>query len=287
MKYIITSDWHLRPDRPLCRTDIDWMETQRKNVAEVFELAEKHNAAVINAGDIFDAPRMPPNVITMLLQEVTRHMCLIGGNHSIQYHKQEFLMESSLGILACMRDENLVYLPCEDNSEDGRFEQVAKLPEPMGSILMAHTLTVKSSSDIMFGMKAISAQKLLDKYPDYRYIVTGDNHTAFIYEDDNRYVINPGCLNIQSASHKDYEPCVYLLDTDKDTIKQIKLTPYHDCVTDDHLKEKRERDDRIAAFVETVKKGGKVKLSFDENLEEAVTGQDDDVLAIYEELKGE
>jgi hypothetical protein len=37
--------------------------------------------------------------------------------------------------------------------------------------------------------------------------------------------------------------------------------------------------------VETLKKGGKAKLSFDDKLEDALTGQDKDVLDIFDELK--
>jgi len=293
MKYLCVSDWHLRPDRPLCRTDIDWMETQRQNIREVVALANKNEAHILNAGDIFDAPRMPPNVITLLLQELQNlngKMYLIGGNHSIQYHKQEFLMESSLGILACMDSPKIEYLECTDSSEDGRFEQWVK--KNGQDIAIIHTLTFKKESDIMFGMRAVSAQSLLDKFSDYTYLITGDNHTSFVYDgstdERDRYVINPGCLNIQTADHKDYDPCVYLIDTEsnKRPVK-IPLTPYHECVTDNHLVEKRERDDRISAFIDAANKGGKVKLNFDDNLANAIIGEDEAVITIFDELKEE
>lgn len=292
MKFICTSDWHLRPDRPLCRTDIDWMETQRQNVREVIDLAQKHGANILHAGDILDIPRTPPNVLTLLLSELSRFqgtMFLIGGNHSIQYHKQEFLMESSLGVLACVSglgDNNgIQYLECTDSTEDGRFEQWAPVSDY--GVVLIHTLTFKKSNDILFGMKATSAPKLIDKFDGYKYLVTGDNHTSFLYEEDGHFVINPGSLNIQSAAHADYEPCVYLLDNEKGTVERIPLQPYHKFVTDNHLVEKRERDGRIESFVETIKKNGKVKLDFESNLAYSAKDMEQDVLDILDEIKQE
>ena len=39
MKGIITADLHLRADRPRCRLDEDWMETQRKALETVIKIA--------------------------------------------------------------------------------------------------------------------------------------------------------------------------------------------------------------------------------------------------------
>jgi DNA repair exonuclease SbcCD nuclease subunit len=272
----------------MCRTDIDWMETQRQNIAEIIDIANRHHATMLCNGDALDIPRTPPNVLTMLLRELERletELYLIGGNHSIQYHKQEFLYESSLGILASLPDNKTIhYLECMDNSEDGRFEHITEFTK---GIAMCHTLTVKTDKDIMFGMKAISAQKLLDKYPEYKYILTGDNHTAFTYEKNGRYVINPGSLNIQTADHKDYEPCVYLLDTEADTVKCIKLTHFHENVSNEHIQEKKDRDTRIESFVETIKRNGEVQLDFESKLYQMAKDQDDSVMDILQEIKQE
>ena len=35
MKILITADWHVRGERPLCRTDEDWIESQRKTISEI------------------------------------------------------------------------------------------------------------------------------------------------------------------------------------------------------------------------------------------------------------
>ena len=37
MKYIVTADWHLRSQKPRCRLDSDWMETQRKALSRIIE----------------------------------------------------------------------------------------------------------------------------------------------------------------------------------------------------------------------------------------------------------
>ena len=169
-------------------------------------------------------------------------------------------------------------------SEDGRFEHSAEFRK---DILLVHTLTVPTYNDILFGMKAISASQLLDRYPDYKYIFTGDNHTAFIHEEDGRYVVNPGCLNIQTADKMDTIPCVYYVDTVKEKIKRIDLTSFHEYISNGHLIAQHTRDERISSFVETIKKGEKVNLNFDDNLDNAFAPTSPDVMAIYDELKQE
>ena len=35
MKLIVTADWHLRATRPRCRTDENWIETQRNALVQI------------------------------------------------------------------------------------------------------------------------------------------------------------------------------------------------------------------------------------------------------------
>ena len=103
MKYIITADQHYRPDLPLCRHDVNWMETQRNNLEFIVNLANQNGADIIMAGDTFDVPRVPPSITNMFLDEIIKlkGTCyMLAGNHCLPWHKLENLKDSSMGIIA-------------------------------------------------------------------------------------------------------------------------------------------------------------------------------------------
>lgn len=275
-KYIIASDLHLRPDRPLCRLDPDWYTTQRDMMNEIVSLANSNNADLLICGDIFDVPNVPSSILSLFIETIMvlkkgLQCHVIAGNHSLPWHKQENLQNSSIGVIASLEGVNgfpVTYHPCDDNTADGIFEHSCKVAS---DISMVHTLTFKKEDDIPFGAKGYTASQLLEKYPDSKYICTGDNHTNFVYKEGKRYVINPGSTSVQTANAIDYCPVVYLLDDVEVEVESIKLK-YHDSamITSDHLKEKHERDDRISAFVERVQNSGQMSLSFVDNLYRAL-----------------
>ena len=58
MKILITADWHVRGERPLCRLDEDWIESQRKTISEIRSVFENNGCDQMwILGDVFDAPR--------------------------------------------------------------------------------------------------------------------------------------------------------------------------------------------------------------------------------------
>jgi len=115
-----------------------------------------------------------------------------------------------------------------------------------------------------------TAKEMLERFPIAKYICTGDNHHGFIYEDNYRYVINPGCLIRQTADLKDYQPFIVYLDMEKEIVKKIFVPDDCDIVDDEYLKDEEKRNDRIEAFVDSIKKGKNVSLSFEDNLRKAV-----------------
>ena len=49
---ILTGDWHLREDTPICRTD-DFQTAQWEKVRIISDLQKKYNCPVIHSGDLF------------------------------------------------------------------------------------------------------------------------------------------------------------------------------------------------------------------------------------------
>lgn len=282
-KYLVTSDWHLRNDRPVARIDEDWIDAQRKMIKFIVDTANDENASIVIGGDLFNTAIVPVRISNLFLSEIrrsTKIVYVMGGNHSLVYHQENLLDDSSVGLLQYIGG-NVRYLPSEENREDGRFEHSAILDD---RCIIIHTLCFEDEDQIPYGSNATHAKKLLDKYKDYSYLFLGDNHTSFVCTCKGGTVINPGTPIVQNASLIDYAPCVYIVDTVNDALKKIYVPSDATSITSDHLAKKQERDERINAFIETVKKGEKITLSFEDNLRMALQNVEEPVQDIVQEI---
>jgi len=291
-KFINTSDWHLREDKPLCfiGTDRQWMEAQENAINFIVDEANFYNADIIHNGDLYNTPRVAPAVSNMFLRTVQRlrgRFYIIAGNHCLPWHKQENLMDSSIGALSAQTTDTskIVYLTCQESNNAGRFEHSVALND---EILIVHTLAFPTAEDIPFGANAVTGKNLLDKYKEYNTILVGDYHEAFQVHEGSRHLINPGCMMIQAADMIKYQPRIAYVDYGADLFMWIDIPTDYTLLSDNHLVLKAERDSRIKAFVETIKKNGKLSLSFIDNLDKFLLegNLDQDVLNIFIELKG-
>ena len=298
MKGIITADYHLRADRPRCRLDEDWMSTQKKAIDSVMEIAINKDCDVYVIGDIFDTPRVPPEVVSLFLQSLWRmdvpqlKVHLLAGNHDLPYHNWSNVNQSSFGILWKLVANNTTdSLTCIE-----AFYSSAHFGEPLpvksiDPILFLHRLVFPSKKSLPPNVNAITASDLLKEYPEYKWIFVGDYHSAYHYEEKGRHVVNPGCLIRQRADLIDYQPEVAYVDTEKGIVEWIEIEDKAVLVTDEYLRKEEERNDRIEAFVESVKKSGQVSLSFIDNLNERIEENREeiskDVINIIEEIHEE
>jgi len=80
---------------------------------------------------------------------------------------------------------------------------------------------------------------------------------------------------------------VYYIDTETEEVEWIPVPHDKSMVTDGHITEQHERDERIAAFMEAIPKDGKVSLSFEDNFAKAVEGSnlDQNALDFIEEIQ--
>jgi DNA repair exonuclease SbcCD nuclease subunit len=257
MKYIITADIHARKDVPLCRseTEDEWLETQRKVLDFIVDVANKHKADILIAGDLTDTPRVPNEIMFMFFQSMSRlnGKCLtIAGNHSLSYRREANVGISSVGLIKALNSDKLVYCDCDEHIENTRFEHSHRLND---EITMVHTLTFKKEEDIPFAVEAMTAQDLLDKY-DTKYIAVGDMHKPFVYENKGRFVINPGKALVETVSEMDKPPVCYLLDTDTGEITEILLPHDPTKVSNEHITKKKEYDESLESAIKLLQEVG-------------------------------
>ena len=278
MKILLTADWHIRGDRPRCRIDEDWIESQHQDIQAVVDIArrEKIDEAWV-LGDLFHQPRAATEAVNMVLAGLKglREVCpvyILPGNHDLPYHDYGNLEQSSLGIV-------LKSFPELRTREDSRGFTLTAAPfgldpvDPHADVWATHQLTFESADTKppMAGGKI--AQDLLDEAPGVQVVVTGDYHRGYIYTgSDGRRVITPGCLNIQAADMADYRPRVYIWDTVTAQVTPHYLPINSVSIVTDYLAAEKARDERMDRCLEVATAAASVTLSFTDNLKAAAEG---------------
>jgi DNA repair exonuclease SbcCD nuclease subunit len=271
-KFILAADLHIRNDLPRCRIDENWEETQRLMIQEIVSIANKYKCPLIITGDLFDSPNIPARFIVMLIEEFSKiinKVYFLAGNHELPYHSIDNVENSSIGILSELSKQHMkIY---EGMSDFGIWQHFnSKLMGKETGLLFLHRLVFESIKTIPPNVSAITASDLLKEYPDSKWIFLGDNHQFFHYEKNGKHVLNPGCTIRQKSDEQKYKPSVCYVDTEKEIVERIFLNDNIEMVNDSYLVEENERENRIEAFVEGIKKNGKISLDFLSNLEEGI-----------------
>lgn len=276
MKIALAADLHLRGDRPLCRTDSDWIETQREDLHELFSASAGCDELWV-AGDIFHTPRVSTECLNMALHEFLAAqrkygytIRLLAGNHDLPEHNYANLDRCSLGVML------KVFSELKSDEYPGKMSVSSHpfglddIDEASGSdVWVTHQLTFPDDASRPFQDAGHTARELLDMAPGCRIVITGDRHHGYLFKDvQGRHVITPGCLNIQVGTMKDYQPRIYVWDTATDEVEARTLdTSRVPNISTDYLDEQKERDALIRAAVDTAVEGGAVSLDFKGNLE--------------------
>lgn len=273
---ILTSDWHLREDTPICRAD-DFWATQWQKVDFIRELQEKYNCPVICAGDIFDHWKPSPYLLSETIKHIPNDFKAIYGQHDLPQHNMQLQYKSGLNTLKIANKIEIlpechfgqipkigIYLVTVEPSNYKTIRNIVnpiklfpKKPEKLiasncKKMLIWHVMNYKSEKP--YPECSTTALGLLKKYPQFDLIVTGDNHKPFVERYEGRLLINPGSLMRQSADQIDHKPRVYLYYVKTNTVRPIYLPIIEDVISREHIEIKQRRDERIDAFVSRLDK---------------------------------
>jgi len=256
---ILTSDWHLREDTPVCRTD-NFQEAQWYKLGYIRGLQSKYQCPVIHAGDLFHHWKPSPYLLSMAMMYLPDEFYTIYGQHDLPQHNLQLANKS--GIYALMVAGKLTILPGCSWGQDPKEGS-----DLFGNkVLVWHKMNYQGKLPWP-GCTDPLAAALLRKYPQYDLILTGDNHKPFVESYQNRLVVNPGSLMRQEAGQVSHYPRVYLWYKDDNRV-EIALIPIEEgVVTREHIEVKEQRDSRISAFIEQLNTEYNTSMSFEENLE--------------------
>lgn len=276
-KGIVTSDWHLRKDRPRCRIDENWINTQEDALNQVADICIKYNCDLFLVGDIFH--RASEFEMVIYIQKLAQKLKKYGlsvyylcGNHDMLYHSTLNLDKSAIGLLR--NSENCFFIKgyfdkLHFNSGEKTLFSASNFDEQdyeNAEIVFKHVLTIPQEDKPDF-VDCETPESLLKKFPNSNLIFTGDYHHNFHYEKKGRHVVNSGCLLRQASDMKNYQCGVYFVDTDENIVEFIPIIDNEDLIDDSYILQENERNERIESFVDKLKKTKGVSLDFIENVQ--------------------
>lgn len=252
------SDIHLRSDRPRCRRDGSWRKTQEEQLDISYQEAERRQVeAMLIPGDLFHRSREEDWLVSLFIQVVSRHdsirTYIMPGQHDLPRHSWNLMDNSSFGILWNVASEHPLLCQMWQRFDFCRYGEEKPLDgDSETEILLLHRLVTPPGKDLPFQDNAIAADALLRKYPRYRYIVAGDYHHGFTYEENGRYVIVPGCMNRQASDMIDYQPCWVFADTRGNIVERIPIPDDIELITDEFVRKQEQRELNLRAFIESI-----------------------------------
>lgn len=255
---ILTSDWHLREDQPVCRTDAFW-ETQWKKIDFISDIQRKYNCPVLHAGDLFNHWKPSPYLLSETIRHVPNQFYTVYGNHDLPQHNLELINKCGVYTLEQADKLNGISPP------GFQFLHWGMNPfENEDTVLIWHIFTYQGKQPWP-DCPSPTANKLLKKYPNYDLIVTGDNHQPFVEEYEGRLLVNPGSILRQSVSET-HKPRVYLWFSETNSVEAVYLPLEDNVISREHIEIVEKRNERIDAFVNKLNGEYETSISFEENL---------------------
>jgi DNA repair exonuclease SbcCD nuclease subunit len=273
MRFICTADWHLRATRPRCRIDENWIETQMLALSQLVKISREKDAPIIVVGDLFHSNSDTSfECISMVqkLADVLGELYILAGNHDLPYHSSENIDKSAIGIL--LKSKNIKRI--DDYFDfNGSFDISAsnfdEKDNKNAEIVFKHVLTIPEEEKPSF-VDCETPESLLEKFPNAKWIFTGDYHRNFHYEKKGRHVVNSGCLIRQVSDFKDYQCGVYFVNTDTDIVEFIPIIDNEELIDDSYIIKENEREQRIDNFVNKLQKTQSISFDFIDNVKKSM-----------------
>lgn len=264
---ILTADWHLRSDNPICRTD-DFMKAQFKKVRFIKRLSYKHNCPVIVAGDLFDHWKPSPHLLSKTMKSIPNLIC-IAGNHDLPANSLGRIKECGYNVLKVAD-----YINYEPPTLNYKFHihlfnfgepfEKNTTKTPIKKVAVIHEFVYKGRKP--FPGQLTDVEQMMKKLKGYDLIVCGDNHKPFTHRIGKQLFVNSGSLTRQTADQIKHKPRVYLWYADTNTVEPVYIPIEKNVISRKHIKKDKKRDDRIKACVQALDGSFEVHLSFENNI---------------------
>jgi predicted phosphodiesterase len=280
MKFVLYADAHFRSTVPEARLD-DYLANQDKTMKWLKE--EFYDYTHIVAGDIVHLARERSEPLTFAYELSLKlpHMVGVWGNHDLLYHNRELTHKTTLGMLermgifTALPDDGTPVVFAEEDTfgpvrifgfHYGQEMEKPKLPKGKRNgtnIAVYHGMVLQEEDPHING---VTANELLENFPEYDIILTGDNHKQFVVVNDNRILINPGSLKRDNADQVDHNPMVFTYDSETNKVDRVPVPIEDDIIDREHLDVKIQRDERLEKLADKFQEARGITLDFYDNV---------------------
>ena len=274
----------------MARLDTNWKAAQAAMLWEIVNHANRLNVPLVVVGDLFDHARVATEILNMVIsifKAVDNGVWILAGNHCLgQGHSYDNVGETSVGVMLQYFHDAEELTTCNANhfGRDARDDYTMR----NSPVRLTHQLIFPDKASKPPTDKGLTADELLDTYQEADWVICGDGHLGFHFSrhstGGDRHVVNLGLTIRHKASELAYTPSVWLIDTDVELVERIPLTDDPAMITREHLEVVEERESRVAKFLEVVKGGEGVTLSFMDNLEAKLGGLEGDDLKALQDI---
>lgn len=279
---LLTADWHIRPDSPENRID-DFVEIQEQKIDFILEISNKYQCPILVAGDIGDKWKWENWLLEKYIKKFKAHsqkIYVLPGQHDLSNHRLDKLSEGGLGVLAAslairlllnavVYAQGVEIFPFPFEKEILKIKERNKKLRKSGGLNVAVIHQLVSQLKLWEGQENFtSAKSLLREFPCYDLIVSGDNHQSFVEEYEGRLLVNPGSIMRSTVAQFNHKPKIYLWNAENNGVEAIEIPiklakEVFDLST---IEKQDKRDERMLAFVESLRSDCEFKMNFKENL---------------------
>jgi hypothetical protein len=277
---ILTADLHLTEATPISRTD-DYIAAQARKLQFLQDLSQEHgNCPILCAGDVFDHWRGSPWLATWAYLHLPHPLVTIPGNHDLPMHNQKLYPRSTLALMEAVTNGDITVLKGDGVITNGLAVYGVPFGAPMPifpaaigavrRILLLHVLVWQQRGVYEAKLGGDTAKEILQQYGEsFDLIVTGDNHEAFTYQEQEGgpLLVNPGSMLRRTVDQEDFIPQCYLYYAATNDVVPVPFPIDSGVHSRAHLVKQQARDERIAAYIDRMGKEQGVSLSFRANLQ--------------------
>ena len=300
VKLVLLSDLHLSWDKPEARLDKDYVETEFKKLAFVFEYVARENAVILQAGDFFHTPRsfrLLMFTIDFLNRYGTVKVFSIHGQHTLYMRTEEgtsldLLKRTKYITLAGSEPYYLEPSWCLYGCGYGKEIPVPKNPKANNILIIHAPILLKKlwSGQTNFQY----ADKFLDDHKEFKLILCGDIHRQWEGYDRGRRILNTGCMmrHVAEEYNFTYKPQFAVFDTDTNALEWIVIPhePADKVLSREHLKRKERINEMMEKFIGAVQSNEfESGVDFEENLELFIEANDvsKEVVDVIGQIRGD